>query len=160
MYSVAAGKSVIIPFLACTAITIYSRRCVRTDILALHQACMLWLGPPPVWVESPGWQVNSNFNIYILRKAFQNNYSRIFGKSNGFKTWNIPKFNFDKTSSSSVSLVVIMFELTGGLQYIVPLMAAAMTSKWIGDAFGKEGMYPFKCLCISGVYVNSDEFTL
>ncbi len=35
-----------------------------------------------------------------------------------------------------------MFELTGGLQYIVPLMAAAMTSKWIGDAFGKEGMYP------------------
>ena len=36
-----------------------------------------------------------------------------------------------------------MFELTGGLQYIVPLMAAAMTSKWIGDAFGKEGMYPF-----------------
>ncbi len=39
-----------------------------------------------------------------------------------------------------------MFELTGGLQYIVPLMAAAMTSKWIGDAFGKEGMYPFVCL--------------
>ena len=41
----------------------------------------------------------------------------------------------------TVSLVVIMFELTGGLQYIVPLMAAAMTSKWIGDAFGKEGIY-------------------
>ena len=38
----------------------------------------------------------------------------------------------------TVSLVVIMFELTGGLQYIVPLMAAAMTSKWIGDAFGKS----------------------
>ena len=44
----------------------------------------------------------------------------------------------------SVSLVVIMFELTGGLQYIVPLMAAAMTAKWVGDAFGKEGMYPFE----------------
>ena len=42
----------------------------------------------------------------------------------------------------SVSLVVIMFELTGGLQYIVPLMAASMTAKWVGDAFGKEGMYP------------------
>ena len=42
-----------------------------------------------------------------------------------------------------VSLVVIMFELTGGLQYIVPLMAAVMTSKWVADAFGKEGMYPF-----------------
>ena len=35
-----------------------------------------------------------------------------------------------------------MFELTGGLQYIVPLMAAVMTSKWVGDAFGKDGMYP------------------
>ena len=57
------------------------------------------------------------------------------------------EFKLNNTVSSSVSLVVIMFELTGGLQYIVPLMAAAMTSKWIGDAFGKEGMYPFKCLC-------------
>ena len=42
-----------------------------------------------------------------------------------------------------VSLVVIMFELTGGLQYIVPLMAAAMTAKWVGDSLHKEGMYPF-----------------
>uniref|UniRef100_A0A8B9N1D4 Uncharacterized protein n=1 Tax=Accipiter nisus TaxID=211598 RepID=A0A8B9N1D4_9AVES len=28
----------------------------------------------------------------------------------------------------TVSLVVIVFELTGGLEYIVPLMAAVMTS--------------------------------
>lgn len=34
-----------------------------------------------------------------------------------------------------------MFELTGGLEYIVPLMAAAVTSKWVADAFGKEGIY-------------------
>ena len=26
--------------------------------------------------------------------------------------------------------------------YIVPLMVAIMTSKWVGDAFVKEGMYP------------------
>ncbi|ERE64217.1 ubiquitin carboxyl-terminal hydrolase 22-A-like protein [Cricetulus griseus] len=32
---------------------------------------------------------------------------------------------------AAVSLVVIMFELTGGLEYIVPLMAAAVTSKCI-----------------------------
>jgi len=37
-----------------------------------------------------------------------------------------------------------MFELTGGLQYIVPLMAAAMTAKWVGDSLHKEGMYPLK----------------
>lgn len=35
-----------------------------------------------------------------------------------------------------------MFELTGGLMYIVPLMVAVMMSKWVGDAFVKEGMYP------------------
>ena len=26
--------------------------------------------------------------------------------------------------------------------YIVPLMVAVMMSKWVGDAFIKEGMYP------------------
>ncbi|XP_065058528.1 H(+)/Cl(-) exchange transporter 4-like [Rhopilema esculentum] len=41
----------------------------------------------------------------------------------------------------TVSLVVIMFELTGGLTYIVPLMVAIMTSKWVGDAIIKEGIY-------------------
>lgn len=41
----------------------------------------------------------------------------------------------------TVSLVVIMFELTGGLEYIVPLMAAAMTSKWVADALGRESIY-------------------
>lgn len=48
----------------------------------------------------------------------------------------------------TVSLVVIMFELTGGLEYIVPLMAAAMTSKWVADAFGREGIYEVRCLCV------------
>ena len=52
-----------------------------------------------------------------------------------------------------MSLVVIMFELTGGLQYIVPLMAAAMTAKWIGDAFDKEGMYPLNITHIDDNYL-------
>ena len=43
-----------------------------------------------------------------------------------------------------VSLVVIMFELTGGLTYIVPIMVAVMISKWVGDALIKEGMYPLE----------------
>ena len=41
----------------------------------------------------------------------------------------------------TVSLVVVVFELTGGLQYIVPLMIATMFSKWVCDAFGNEGIY-------------------
>ena len=48
-------------------------------------------------------------------------------------------------SSRSVSLVVIMFELTGGLTYIVPIMVAVMVSKWVGDAIIKDGMYPHLC---------------
>jgi len=41
----------------------------------------------------------------------------------------------------TVSLVVIMFELTGGLSYVIPIMVACMTSKWVADAFGKKGIY-------------------
>ncbi|CAD6198725.1 unnamed protein product [Caenorhabditis auriculariae] len=41
----------------------------------------------------------------------------------------------------TVSLVVIMFELTGSLEFIVPTMVATMFSKWIGDAICKSGIY-------------------
>ncbi|KAG1693191.1 H(+)/Cl(-) exchange transporter 3 [Nymphon striatum] len=41
----------------------------------------------------------------------------------------------------TVSLVVIMFEITGSVNYIVPLMAAVMASKWVGDALGKQGIF-------------------
>ena len=56
-----------------------------------------------------------------------------------FSLW---KFSYD-CCIVLVSLVVIMFELTGGLQYIVPLMAATMTSKWVADSLIQEGMYPY-----------------
>uniref|UniRef100_A0AAX7W783 Chloride channel protein n=1 Tax=Astatotilapia calliptera TaxID=8154 RepID=A0AAX7W783_ASTCA len=60
----------------------------------------------------------------------------------------------------TVSLVVIMFELTGGLEYIVPLMAAAVTSKWVADAFGKEGIYESHILLNGYPYLDvRDEFT-
>ena len=41
----------------------------------------------------------------------------------------------------SVSLVVIMFELTGSLHFIVPTMAAVMFAKWVGDAINRHGIY-------------------
>ena len=46
----------------------------------------------------------------------------------------------------AVSLVVIMFELTGGLTYIVPIMVAVMVAKWVADAIVKDGMYPYLCI--------------
>lgn len=41
----------------------------------------------------------------------------------------------------TVSIVVIMFELTGALNYVLPIMIAVMISKWVGDAMGKRGIY-------------------
>ena len=41
----------------------------------------------------------------------------------------------------TVSIVVIMFELTGALTYVLPIMIAVMISKWIGDVFGTRGIY-------------------
>jgi chloride channel 3/4/5 len=42
---------------------------------------------------------------------------------------------------TTVSLVVIMFELTHSLTYAVPIMAAVMISKWTSDAFFPSGIY-------------------
>ena len=40
-----------------------------------------------------------------------------------------------------VSLVVIMFELTGALPFVLPLMIAVMLAKQVADGFGKRGIY-------------------
>lgn len=40
----------------------------------------------------------------------------------------------------TISLVVIMFELTGALEYIVPFMIAVQIAKWTGDTM-TEGIY-------------------
>ena len=40
----------------------------------------------------------------------------------------------------TISLVVIMFELTGALQLVVPFMLAVLTAKWVGDYF-THGIY-------------------
>ncbi|KAK4944414.1 hypothetical protein LTR66_014499 [Elasticomyces elasticus] len=44
-------------------------------------------------------------------------------------------------SRMTISLCVIMFELTGELEYVVPHMMAIMVAKWVADALGKEGVY-------------------
>ncbi|KIK08951.1 hypothetical protein K443DRAFT_671998 [Laccaria amethystina LaAM-08-1] len=41
----------------------------------------------------------------------------------------------------TISLVVILFELTGALSHVLPIMISVMTSKWVGDALGKDGIY-------------------
>ncbi|KAH9172986.1 Cl-channel protein [Lactarius sanguifluus] len=41
----------------------------------------------------------------------------------------------------TVSLVVIVFELTGALSHVLPIMISVMISKWIADALGPDGIY-------------------
>jgi len=41
----------------------------------------------------------------------------------------------------TISLVVILFELTGALSHVLPIMICVMISKWVGDAMGKDGIY-------------------
>jgi chloride channel 3/4/5 len=48
----------------------------------------------------------------------------------------------------TISLVVIMFELTGGLQLIMPFMLAVLVSKWVGDLF-TGGIYDC-CIMLRG----------
>lgn len=33
-------------------------------------------------------------------------------------------------------------QLTGALSHVLPIMVSVMTSKWVGDALGKDGIYP------------------
>ena len=41
----------------------------------------------------------------------------------------------------TVSVVVIMFELTGALTFVLPIMIAVMISKWVGDAICRKSIY-------------------
>jgi chloride channel 3/4/5 len=44
-------------------------------------------------------------------------------------------------SRMTVSLTVIMFELTGEVGYIPPFMIAILVAKWVADAMSSEGVY-------------------
>lgn len=98
---------------------------------------MRWWGRLPVWVSQ---HLNDPPESNLVVKAGQQT-----NPPRSVATGIVCKSGFFSPAGGvtrmTVSLVVIVFELTGGLEYIVPLMAAVMTSKWVGDAFGREGIY-------------------
>ncbi|KIW06589.1 uncharacterized protein PV09_02305 [Verruconis gallopava] len=59
-------------------------------------------------------------------------------------------------SRMTISLCVIMFELTGEIEYIVPHMIAILTAKWVADALSKEGVYDLAQTVLGHPFLDVD----
>lgn len=57
----------------------------------------------------------------------------------------------------TISLCVIMFELTGELEYIVPNMIAILVAKWVADALEREGVYDLAQTVLGHPFLNADD---
>jgi chloride channel 3/4/5 len=60
----------------------------------------------------------------------------------------------------TISLCVIMFELTGELEYIVPHMIAILVAKWVADAISSEGVYDLAQTVLGHPFLDADHATL
>ena len=54
----------------------------------------------------------------------------------------------------TVSLTVILFEITGGLTHVLPLMMAIMTAKFVADSFGRKSIYEVEIRVKEYPYIN------
>ena len=63
-------------------------------------------------------------------------------------------------SRMTISLCVIMFELTGELEYIVPHMIAILVAKWVADALEKEGVYDLAQTVLGHPFLDLDQSTI
>ena len=59
----------------------------------------------------------------------------------------------------TISLCVIMFELTGELEYIVPNMIAILVAKWVADALEHEGVYDLAQTVLGHPFLDLDYAT-
>ncbi|KAJ4380790.1 hypothetical protein N0V86_004152 [Didymella sp. IMI 355093] len=59
-------------------------------------------------------------------------------------------------SRMTISLAVIMFELTGELQYAVPNMVAILIAKWVADAISAEGVYDLAQTVLGHPFLDPD----
>jgi chloride channel 3/4/5 len=59
-------------------------------------------------------------------------------------------------SRMTISLAVIMFELTGELEYIVPHMIGIMVAKWVADALEREGVYDLAQTVLGHPFLDPD----
>ena len=59
-------------------------------------------------------------------------------------------------SRMTVSLAVIMFELTGEVNFIPPFMVAILTSKWVADAISPDGVYDLSQHLLGHPFLDSE----
>ncbi|ETI22179.1 hypothetical protein G647_06252 [Cladophialophora carrionii CBS 160.54] len=62
-------------------------------------------------------------------------------------------------SRMTISLAVIMFELTGELEFIVPNMIGIMVAKWVADALEREGVYDLAQTVLGHPFLDLDQST-
>lgn len=59
-------------------------------------------------------------------------------------------------SRMTISLAVIMFELTGQLAYVVPHMLAILIAKWVADVISEEGVYDLAQSVLGHPFLDPD----
>ncbi|KIX08157.1 uncharacterized protein Z518_02813 [Rhinocladiella mackenziei CBS 650.93] len=59
-------------------------------------------------------------------------------------------------SRMTISLAVIMFELTGELEFIVPNMIGIMVAKWVADSLEREGVYDLAQTVLGHPFLDLD----
>lgn len=60
-------------------------------------------------------------------------------------------------SRMTISLCIIMFELTGQLEYIVPHMIAILVAKWTADFLSRESVYDLTQSALGHPYLDPEE---
>ncbi|KAH7141403.1 chloride channel [Dactylonectria estremocensis] len=60
-------------------------------------------------------------------------------------------------SRMTVSLAVIMFELTGEVNFIPPFMIAILTAKWVADCICREGIYELSQHILGHPFLDPDQ---
>lgn len=59
-------------------------------------------------------------------------------------------------SRMTISLAVIMFELTGELEFVVPNMIGIMIAKWVADALERDGVYDLAQAVLGHPFLDLD----
>jgi chloride channel 3/4/5 len=57
----------------------------------------------------------------------------------------------------TISLCVVMFELTGELEYVVPHMVAILCAKWTADAISRDSIYDLTQSALGHPFLSPDE---